>query len=652
MKNIRMCCILWSISNKALYSGDIRLFFSFNSTKMKNLSLPSLFFLFFFCLSFSGLSQTGAVYIWGGPNSTGAEYNNSTFNGGLNDWTTEGVLSNGGVVDSAIWHWTADGSLKGAYWSDLNTIESPTVNNGAVGFDSDFLDNAGNKLVYGTGVAPAPQTGTLTSPSIDCTGESHVSVLFYESYLAHSAVTTLEVSHDGGANWTTYSIPYNDNGKTESNAWTYVNISNTAANQSDVRIRFVWNGEYYFWLLDDISLIQSPENDLAIADYDYPFDSYSQPSITGQGCDTLNFGFAINNVAQIERYNVVAKVEIMDSGGTLLYSDSMTIDTLPADATRFEAAFGDGWLPILDEGAYSFTYSVSDGQTDFNQADNVVTRPFVISHNTFAKGSGDAIWYPKPASIFQYGCGTFYNTCDFDNMTNGLEVVVDSFGFMVSGIDMDSLPHASVDAYICEVVDSVVGDWIELGHHSFEFTDNTQNETMLWITTFEDSTGVPTHVRLKPNSRYCAAMNSLAQNQAQSIGFGWTKDEHNAPEQALVLLDGQVYEGIQDSKSVPHFVLKLKFLVNTQLPKLDENAVRLLQNPVDDVLLVDLSFAQQTDVHYAIGSLTGSLLQVGQWTNVQKETYSVNTSRLPTGQYLLRIQTVNGVATKLFVVTR
>ena len=83
--------------------------------------------LIYISLFQTGISQT---YIWGGPEDI-----NSEFDGGLNDWTINVISPN----ENAAWIWEADGTAdRGAYFGDRTPIESPSVANGAMTFDSDF----------------------------------------------------------------------------------------------------------------------------------------------------------------------------------------------------------------------------------------------------------------------------------------------------------------------------------------------------------------------------------------------------------------------------------------------------------------------------------------------------------------------------------
>lgn len=619
-------------------------------------------------------AQNPITYIWGGPNATDTtEYNNSTFNGGLNDWVTEGVsVTGGGSPDSALWRWDENGAMAGgAYWGANSKIQSPSVANGAVGFDSDYFDNAGIPNNFGKGVAPSPQVSTLTSPSMDCTGESDVTVIFYESYRNYKTSTYIDVSNDGGNTWVQYNIIENDgidlNNSTGGDAWTYVVITPTAANQADVRIRFRFDGEYYFWIVDDVALIQTPTNDLAVVDYFYPAGSYAQPSMTGVGCDSMGFNCTLRNVPKQTRTNVTAYVNVSDANG-VIYTDSVELDEFTGVEDSV-VVFNQLWSPGNVPGDYVITYSVSDGTEDFNPGDNSNGRGYIISTKDFAKGPGIAS-YPFPLAKINsfFAVGSFYRTCDFDYSADGLEVAIDSFGFAVRNFELTELTGATVEGWIKKViVDSLkypevkmsasmnendnIG-WEQKGYAEFTFTSEDQDKTIVWITQFTDLLTGDLDVILDPNAEYLALVETSGNTGSVGVGIGYSPNMHYSSGGGIILQDGDVFGGWNESTAEPQVILKLKFLVNSTQPRLADNVITVMPNPVQNQLNLKLDFNKPTAVAYALGTVTGSILQAGNWENAMNETHTLDVSNLANGQYLVRIQTADGIATKMFVVAR
>ncbi len=636
---------------------------------MKLYFYQGAFALVFLFLNFSLQAQVNPHYIWGGPNSSGDEYKNSTFDGGFNDWTTESGTDNPNLV----WTWTSDGVLQGNYWDSVLTIVSPTISNGAVAFDSDDYEfNQGQ---------PQPHKSYLISPAMDCSGEANVSVLFHETFRTFHGETSIEVSNDGGASWTSYPILFNDdvdvNRRTSNDAWTHVNISNTAGNQADVRIRFVWEGQAYYWVIDDVSLIRTPKIDFAITDYINPANAYSKPQQTGVSCDSFYFASEIRNVSGVTNYDVQAKVAVIDVGdGSVLYADSTILDTFPDDAEALEVYFEQGWTPPNTVGEFRILYSVStpedtipDFKPEDNDNDGTIRSTYIVNDN-LEFSMAPAMSFAYTGVTVYFSVGSYYRTCDID-----MDLYIDSIGFATTN-DKSILPElvgAELDIYIFKVIDDSKrfptalysgmigneGGWQNMGTSNFVYSDASQAEQMIMVGDFYSLLGdslVSLDLKIDPNSEYVIGLEPVT--KGLEIGYGidmhYGVHAHEAglePDGFLVVDNTNVYSGFGGLGN-PQLLMKLKFLVASQSPLLPENSIRVIQNPVQDLLKLQLDFDHPTDISYAVGTMSGSVIQFGKWENITQGTESLNVSNLPSGNYLLRIQTEDGVATKSFIVIR
>jgi hypothetical protein len=168
---------------------------------------------------------------------------------------------------------------RGAYAGPAGTgqlpIQSTTAANGFVVFDSDFLDNAGIAGNFcGTGaIACAPHVANLETGVINLLGHPTVDLLFTQYYRRFAGAggvqtvpaTYLDFSTDGGVTWTgnvTLNAGIAVNSATTRNSAIAVSIGQYVGNQSNVKIRFRFDGDYYFWQMDDIKIISTPKNRL------------------------------------------------------------------------------------------------------------------------------------------------------------------------------------------------------------------------------------------------------------------------------------------------------------------------------------------------------------------------------------------------------
>ena len=86
------------------------------------------------------------------------------------------------------------------------------------------------------------------------------------------------------------------NSSTRQNDILALDISDVAANQADVMIKFVWSGDYYFWLIDDVKIFDSRGIDLAVLDYTN-IDNYETPDFALNG-DSFDLEMMVTNLGE------------------------------------------------------------------------------------------------------------------------------------------------------------------------------------------------------------------------------------------------------------------------------------------------------------------------------------------------------------------
>ena len=222
-------------------------------------------------------AAVNSPYLWGVDalvDVANAEFQNNFIETGtagsydVYNWTALSVNDHGGNTTPGLAYWKRNllGYSQGAY-SSTTLVNSPTQSNGVAIFDSDFMDNGGATEAYGTGISPAPHKGELISPRINLTGNTDVplAVKFY-SYFRNFNIRELSVSFssDDGATWGN-PIDYINGVISESYSnqgfVTTTLPSNSTQGVSDLtkcRIKFTFDGEYYFAIIDDVTITVAP----------------------------------------------------------------------------------------------------------------------------------------------------------------------------------------------------------------------------------------------------------------------------------------------------------------------------------------------------------------------------------------------------------
>ncbi|WMX12683.1 MULTISPECIES: T9SS type A sorting domain-containing protein [unclassified Aureispira] len=328
-----------------------------------------------FVLSF--LLSVGAANaqtkLWGVGASNGqadAEFQNafvqSTTAGSYSatQWTALTVNENDAAVmpGNAYWVRSTTGISQGAYVGTLNPANSVSAANGVAIFDSDFMDNGGVSTAPGTGTSPAEHRGELISPRIDLTGatDSAIVVQFYSYYRPFRLTElSLSISTDDGTTWSTpVSIPALQ--PTPQNSFVrgmvramFPSVTAGVANLSQCRLKFSFDGELYFSILDDIVIEMAPEYDIAIG-----LPDADAPTYFGVG-DMVRIGNnAYNPLVNIDRYNLgewLWGAKVINNGWK---------NILPADAPRVKCSidFEDAVTGALTTGVYLDT--IVGGATD------------------------------------------------------------------------------------------------------------------------------------------------------------------------------------------------------------------------------------------------------------------------------------------------
>ena len=297
-------------------------------------------------------------------------------------WTNSGTDKNS-AVHNGMWKYTKTGS-HGAY-SGGTTLNSPSAANGYIIFDSDSLDSGGPSGAQGTGPALSPQRGYLTTSAFSCSGHSKVYLELYQYLLNFSSNTRVIVSN-GTASDTLAINPTLDysGARTTNPCLKHFDITAVAGNQAAVTLTFLWDaGDYYFWMLDDIKVMDAPANDLKITragSYDYTVYPLSQ-------VDTISYYARVTSTGSAPQPDSRARI-VVKKAASVVFTDTTPVGlTLPYNVDS-PLVGTNTWLPTPVTGKYDcLTYAFSDS-TDAYNFDNADTSFFNIQDSIYAIENG------------------------------------------------------------------------------------------------------------------------------------------------------------------------------------------------------------------------------------------------------------------------
>ncbi len=203
-------------------------------------------------------------------------------------WTVSGS-------GNASWEWTANGTgyVSGDFWGNRSPIESVSGGGAAVlQSDSLILNQLVDSIHY----------DTLTSPyfSIDnfsSTSDSTVYLQYNQYYRNYQSSTKTEIEIRNEAdnevliNWTEMADNNSilQNIETTANDIQYINLTSLLSDFPNIeifsiRVRFIFEGAYYFWIIDDVQAICGSN----------PFPTTSPPAL-GDHLFEQNYSYRIDS---------------------------------------------------------------------------------------------------------------------------------------------------------------------------------------------------------------------------------------------------------------------------------------------------------------------------------------------------------------------
>lgn len=612
-----------------------------------------------------------------------------TFDDDMEGWTAVAVSS-----DEALWVWAANGDAGTGAYNDGSRPIASRSGGGALLFDSDGLDNGGVREAFGTGPAPSPQKGEIISPSMDFTGQDTVILAFnqYYRYFAKSAedfstpASSVEVSNDGGASWISFLVneDISPNASTTQRDIEAIDITELAANQADVQIKFIWDGDYYFWLVDDVTFYDATGTNLVILEYTN-MDNYESPDFVISN-DTFDMEFMITNEGDADITDSIRCIaRIIDEEAVLVFADTGYIEGLSQGDTVIWD-FDNGWTPdMVSLDTFRIAYSVSvQGDT----VGEIVAPDDNLEINIFEARDFDYSKVPSTNRAQgvrltgQDGGDAQYDVANIFAMPAGVAepLLIDRMTFTICR-NQDGFANKSVIAFIAELpdtaeivkgvllagetdligldasysVDNMLADEALIGIGQYEFTADDDQLGSCPTFTLDQLTDLEENdvILMKPGRIYLIGIRFGPTSQDLFMGVNedyklwqlstiWATPQDGTPNWSLVT-------DYEENAAAIGVLLKLGTDVDEK--PLPEYAVKVFPNPTTEQIKVDLTFEQPTDVSVMVADAQGKVLSIKNLDNIQSTRYQHDVSHYASGSYIVRIVTAEGTATKHIMVT-
>lgn len=619
----------------------------------------------------------------------GDEEGQGDFAGGLNDWTTNTVSCNGEESDAEAWRWKADAAAnQGSFSPSTGPLASPTACNGAMIFDSDFLDNDGlaqsgesTDPAFGSGPCPSTQIAELISPTIDLSNVApgDLSLSFYQGARQFDSQFFVGYSIDGGETWTDIEINtslerFSHTTLDEEDVFKVVPMTELAG-ESNVKIRFRMIGDYYYWVIDDVKFVEGYRNELEIVDVFYTPASAKQPA-SQVVFDPFYFSADVSNNGTTDQTNVkfyasVWKLTENRELEELIFVDSSLYEVIPASVdTTLEIV--DLWTPTIGPGIYAILYSVVQEQADQVSTNNLDNYIFEVTTSTFSKDlfsseeqirnfgrlsrNNDESLSHATASIYGIAADTkeelFLDNITFSSAVQASEGVLDGNSVEVYlGVVSAEVDEAFNNFNFMSTDFSADGQIDLVGEQEYTFPDGSGQGGGLYTTTLfnntEEAEFETDPIRLVPGTRYLAMTRYVGRSSYVSQVYSTAVDYRFIS--TLLFFEGERWYSGYSGGFDPVIRMELSMVVNTNNAPLPDNTMKVFPNPATNVVNAQFDFETNTDATVTLATLEGKVIEYKN-SSLFNETISFNTANLAAGMYLMRVTTDEGSQTVKFLV--
>jgi hypothetical protein len=436
------------------------------------------------------------------------------------DFNGDPGWSTGGAQD--IWAFDTDGP--NGQFSDpaVDIIESTTVSNGFMIYDADnnqTPDPAGGYFDH---------VGWLETPVIDFTGYTDLTLVFqhtYRSCCSQGFEPQVEVSDDGFATSEVYGAGMSGVGVNDAapTSITKIDLSNfiaNATNLANVQIRFLFDGSggtsHYWWQLDDVGVVETYENDLALKDY-----------YLASGALKIPYHYVpTNQLVDVEFSALIQNKGIDPQTGSILSvqtDDGINQNNFTSTGTTMNQGDTDSlvtstnWLPSGAPGTvYDITLTAAQTETEQEPSDNLETEVFSITDSVYSIDNG---------ALSGFISNFAGNATQAFKIGNNMEIMQDTYITSMSVFIQDDPDAISQEIY-GEIHKFDGTDYLFEGSTNFQIIQSSDLGTLVTLT-------FPTPIQLNAGDNILLLAGHIGSQDSNinDVGFGMAQ----AVEQSVVV---------------------------------------------------------------------------------------------------------------------
>ena len=463
-----------------------------------------------------------------------------------------------------------------------------------------------------------------------------------------------------------------------------------------MRLRFGFDGTFYFWIVDNIRIVEGVTAD-GIAQNNFFARAPINP-MSVHMVDSYDFLIDIANLSCEDLTNVNVNMNITNNAGEEMHNVNLAYGTIMADSLAENQPFLQPFTPPAVADDYTATYTLSADRDD-DPSNNVITfQASVVDEMVFRKENGN----PNGALAPNQNPGVFWE----EDEAFAWEMGNMFFAPRATSLAGERLQFTTVSFQLANP-EAIIGDllriWIyEVSDNDFDniISKNDSSElTRLGISEYtvtgtenglitvqlESFIAGEELIELKPITHYMASIETtteVVRDEAMAIADDDTYDYSaaifNAQQTALATGDltqnryshsfaiskenyfrigpgnsGDITTGNFNQSSTP--VIRLGFEEIIIIPTVEVNQdikISVSPNPTAANLTLNLSVAEAIDMDISIVNIAGSVIFAKSFQSITDLKEEFDLSDLPNGIYMVHINTENGVQTEKFVISK
>ncbi len=314
-------------------------------------------------------------------------------------------------------------------------ISSLTASNGFVIFDSNWWDNPDNPCTLeflGTGSDPGPHEAWLITNPIDLSNVIGAVLTFQQQYRHYQSTSKVQISTDDGETWT--DVLTNSLSESSQVEWASINVSAYTAGQPNVRFKFVFDGLYYWWLLDDITVYIPNENDIQLLSSTYstnqgilgaePYSDLEYDQYPLVMIPAFKFKTTAQNIGAFEQTQVSMNTKIIKNDVTQVYNSNSAAVTMSSGQSNTFSITAT-YTPPAQLGDYEIYYTIDQLQEDDNPLNNIDSLDYTIASYTYARDEGpmENSYSPAPAyQDYEFEAGNYFEARNWGRICHSIGV--------------------------------------------------------------------------------------------------------------------------------------------------------------------------------------------------------------------------------------